>query len=76
VRADPPIRRDGRCSVCAKPRKKPATSYGRDEYARDPFCSTKCARKWHGTTLADIAPGPPTGPRTSRGTRYPQSEAA
>jgi len=54
MRADPPVRADGRCAMpgCRKQRKPPATNYGRVEYLRDPWCSTTCCRKFHGTSLA------------------------
>ena len=40
MRGDPPIREDGRCFKCNKPRPKVA------ERNFDPFCSTECARWW------------------------------
>lgn len=52
IRPDPPVRRDGCCVVCKKPRKRPATRYGLAEYETDPFCSTTCARAWHSNPLA------------------------
>jgi hypothetical protein len=50
---DPPIPRNGTCAVCGKPR-HPERSRG---YAQgcaeiDAFCSSTCARKFHGTSLA------------------------
>ena len=48
MKPDPPVRRDGRCAECGKPR-YPGRSrkYGKGAADLDPFCSTNCARKWH-----------------------------
>lgn len=52
ARENPPVRADGRCAVCEGPREtNRSRRYGRDEAKRDPFCSTACARAFHGTTL-------------------------
>jgi hypothetical protein len=40
--ADPPQRKDGRCVSCRGSRPEVAVKNG------DPFCSTSCARAWHG----------------------------
>ena len=41
MKADPPIRKDGRCYVCKGPRPKPTSGrYHQAEAAQDPFCST------------------------------------
>jgi hypothetical protein len=48
---DPPVRHDGKCSMpgCGKIRKPPTGKYAtRADFEIDPFCSTECARKWHG----------------------------
>lgn len=49
---DPPIRPDGACAACGGSRFKPKLSvlYLRNVKA-DPFCSTECARLWHGVPL-------------------------
>jgi hypothetical protein len=52
LKPDPPPRRDGCCVVCRRKRKPPATKYGLADWYTDPFCSSVCARKWHGTTIA------------------------
>lgn len=56
---DPPPRANGRCVVCGGKRgrlPKTGTQRSRQQLARelatDPFCSTICARKWHGTEIA------------------------
>jgi len=48
MKPDPPVRRDGKCAECGKPR-YPGRSrkYGKGAADLDPFCSTNCARKWH-----------------------------
>lgn len=57
-RRDPPIRKDGKCYVCKKPRKPKVgvktgmpSKHGDPTYlaARklDPFCSTECCRAFH-----------------------------
>lgn len=49
VKADPPLRADGRCAVCGKPRKTDRSQrYARGEAERDPFCSTQCCKAYHG----------------------------
>lgn len=63
--ADPPVREDGRCYVCLKPRgaipKTLVKHTARDlalALAADPFCSSTCACHYHGTTLAPLPSGP------------------
>lgn len=61
--ADPPVRADGSCVVCRKPRltrlPKVITQRSKtellDHLAGDPFCRTECARKWHRTELPEDA---------------------
>lgn len=54
MRADPRVRKDGRCSVCRKSRKpERSRKYARGQADKDPFCSTVCARQWHGTSLPE-----------------------
>lgn len=59
---DPPVREDGVCALpgCTKPRpvavltgKKLAElrRYAGHQIEADPFCSSRCARKWHGCAL-------------------------
>jgi hypothetical protein len=62
---DPPVREDGRCYVCLKPRgvipktlvKRTAADLAK-QLANDPFCSSTCARRYHGTTLPQLPSGP------------------
>lgn len=55
---EPPARLDGLCIVCLKPRKLPTTRYiDRAVYEAEPFCSSKCARRYFGTELPPAAPG-------------------
>lgn len=50
---DPPCRADGGCAVCGQPRAKAnRKALYADAAASDPFCSTACARAWHGCELA------------------------
>jgi hypothetical protein len=52
---DPPIRADGRCAVCSKPRNpERSRRYGGPAAETDPFCSTECARGYHGTPARPI----------------------
>jgi len=53
VLPDPPVREDGRCVVCLKPRRltKQARKYAGVWLDLDPFCASKCCRKWHGCEL-------------------------
>ena len=54
---EPKRRKDGKCFVCKKP--IPVVKHQRGVptqlYKTDPFCSTRCAREYFGTSL------PPTG---------------
>jgi hypothetical protein len=48
---DPTVRMDGKCRQCKGPRIMPRThhrSIDASLYALDPFCSSQCARLWHG----------------------------
>ena len=49
VKADPPIRKDGTCAACRKPR---------GHSLPDPFCSMECCRAWHGATIEKRASKP------------------
>jgi hypothetical protein len=52
IRPDPPLRPDGRCAVCHKPRRpERSRRYGGAVAELDPFCSVTCARQYHGTML-------------------------
>ena len=54
--ADPPVRADGKCACgCGKKRKPPATTYGLEQYASDPFATTGCCRDWYGIARAPTA---------------------
>lgn len=57
VAGDPPVRADGRCVVCLKPRKltKQARRYAGAQLDIDPFDSTSCCRKYHGCELDNEA---------------------
>lgn len=57
--ADPPVRRDGLCVQCGKPRRMPRPQRGIDAsvYALDPYCSSLCARAWHNNPLPSHGPG-------------------
>jgi hypothetical protein len=41
MKANPPVRPDGRCVCCGGERPEVALR------SSDPFCSSKCARGWH-----------------------------
>ncbi len=67
MKTDPPVRRDGLCVQCHGPRKVPKRHHkGIDPavYALDPFCSSPCARFWHGNPLPIMAGG---NPKETRG---------
>lgn len=52
-RDDPPVRPDGKCAVCPKPRHPERSSrYARGHAEADSFCSSECCRKWHGCELS------------------------
>ncbi len=49
MNADPPVRADGRCSVCKKSRQPERSKrYAGIVAETDPFCSVDCARVFHG----------------------------
>lgn len=51
---DPPTRADGACYVCLGERGRVALKHD------DPFCTSRCARSYHGVELAiDRAGSPP-----------------
>ena len=59
MKPDPPVRADGRCAVCGKPRRVDRSRrYGGAEAERDPFCSVTCCRRFHGTELPELHTGP------------------
>ena len=60
-RHDPPVRGDGKCAVCPKPRPKPQTTYAqRRDFELDPFCSRLCCESFHGLkTARDVPSGVP-----------------
>jgi hypothetical protein len=51
VTADPPVKADGTCYVCGKPRRVPKGAWARAAAELDSFCSTECCRQWHGVSL-------------------------
>jgi hypothetical protein len=58
MKPDPPVRPDKLCIVCQGERGRlpkaitqRAKTELKRELAKDPFCSNKCARDWHGTGL-------------------------
>ena len=55
LKPDPLARPDGRCVVCLKPRKVSAQArkYAGAQLDLDPFCSSRCCRRWHGTELPE-----------------------
>lgn len=60
--ADPSVCADGRCHVCGGPRGaipktlvKHSARDLREALARDPFCSSTCARRFYGTSLPEIS---------------------
>ena len=60
MKADPRVRRSGNCAQCGKPRTMPKHQQkGIDPgvYAKDPFCSSVCARAWHESPLSKQGPG-------------------
>ncbi len=57
VPVDPPVRSDGRCTMCGGLRfHRPMKALYMAALAGDPFCSTECARAWWDCSL-------PTDPR-------------
>jgi endogenous inhibitor of DNA gyrase (YacG/DUF329 family) len=61
IATDPPVRTDGKCVVCGKARKitKQTWKYAKGAADVDPFCSTRCARIYYDTPLADKPTGRP-----------------
>lgn len=58
MRPDPERREDGLCFVCLEPiETKPLKAVYQSQRDRDPFCSSICARAWHGAPLP-----PPSSP--------------
>ncbi len=54
---DPPIPPDGSCAICAKPRNtERSAKYAKGCAEIDAFCSTQCARYYHGTSLVVRTP--------------------
>jgi len=52
MRTDPPVRDDGLCHVCLKPRRPERSKrYGGAAAEMDSFCSTECARAYHENPL-------------------------
>jgi hypothetical protein len=52
VALDPPLARDGTCATCGGRRSfKGLRPLYRAPAKDDPFCSTECARRWHGVPL-------------------------
>lgn len=59
--ADPPVPPDGTCATCGKPRDpERSRKYARLEADRDPFCSVRCCRSFHGTMIEEQATRVPT----------------
>lgn len=75
--ADAPVRTDGRCLKCGgKRRLEKLKPLYLAAMLTDPFCSTVCARSWHGTTLGPVG-NPSTQARwdDTRRTRTIESRA-
>jgi hypothetical protein len=55
---DPRRRKDGICALpgCDKPLRKvkPQKGVPISVYENEPFCSTSCARAWHGASLPPV----------------------
>lgn len=53
MKVAPKPRADGRCLVCPNLRRRPARGHksALAAWERDPFCSTECARLFHGVTI-------------------------
>jgi len=59
--SDPPVRDDGSCIVCGRPRQLAKLKLVYRRHAeQDPFCSSSCAREWYGVPLSftgrEVAP--------------------
>ena len=51
---DPPVRPDGNCVICRKPRKpERSRKYAGATAQLDPFCSNTCARAWYGNPIPE-----------------------
>jgi hypothetical protein len=50
--SEPVAKRGDPCVVCGGERKRPKTGRHAWQAERDPFCSTDCARSWHGVDRA------------------------
>ncbi len=49
MKADPKVRKDGKCAVCKQPRRpERSRKYAPGIADADPFCDVKCARLFHG----------------------------
>lgn len=60
MRGDPPVRADGLCAQCDKPRtrpRRPQKGVDPASYLRDPFCSTSCARAYYDNPLPPMLGG-------------------
>ena len=55
LKADPKIRKDGRCAQCRKPVHIKARPGVNPALYVDPFCSSSCARAWHGTEVSAMS---------------------
>lgn len=54
MNAEPPVRPDGLCAVCLAPRRpERSRRYAGIQAEFDPFCSSTCARHWHGNPLPE-----------------------
>lgn len=53
---DPPVRADGNCFTCGKPRKPERSrryAKGKNSAKNDPFCSANCCRRHYGLPLPE-----------------------
>jgi hypothetical protein len=71
LRSTLPVPPDAPCLVCGRPR----MTWRSEKYApghadRDEFCSTGCAREWHGCPLPATATGPRQTKPWQHGTEY------
>jgi hypothetical protein len=57
---EPPVRDDGRCCMCNRMRRpEQSRTYAGGCAEMDPFCSSTCARRFHGTSLPTKRAGTP-----------------
>jgi hypothetical protein len=57
MKPDPPVRKG--CAHCGKPRHpERSKKYGQAAAELDPFCSTNCAKAWHGVPERSVPPLP------------------